>query len=947
MHWKVRITYQIQVFFLIFYDYIPDAQGYKGAIFQNGRPTGGIVNIARKDIAQQNISSMGCSVYYTTGVLYSVTDLTFSKNAITLTVGDTETLTATVMPENATDRTVIWSVGGTNQDAVQLFTDADCNNEVGTEPTTALTVYVKGISAGSATVTATSNADSEKKASCDVTVNAAQTQTEELLTTITGTGSNANPATSANVSYSVEGVATLTFSGEVYYVSVWGWWGYGITLTVTPADGYTITKCVFYDNKDNNATDSEAPFVVETAEDQKMPKVNGSYIYPYSDSAGVKKIEVYGYATPTATHSVTITAGDHMTKTTDSGATAQADLSGPMTDVVYTADNGYYFPTTYSVAAVSGISVTRDSYTQITVSGTPTADAAIALTAPTAKTTPDAPTTATATDCTTADNNDGKLTGVTTAMEYKKSDAEDWTAGTGSDITGLVPGTYYVRVKATDTTNESANQELTIAEYTAPTYTVTYKVVNGTWSDDSTTDKTETVQSGSSPASVPTGMKASSGYTGGAWDTNPAEATITGTTTFTYTFTAKQPATVTKVPETKTLTYNGSAQELVTAGEVTGGTMYYAVTTENTAPTDENLYTTSIPTATNAGTYYVWYKVVGAENYNDTEPVCVVVAISEASEGIGSGTEPPTPTSDGDTGTSTSPYIPIIVAPAEPTPTPELTLTPESTSALEPTQVPEETTPTPISTEAPEEPKTTSEPSIPDEFTDEDKIPYEEVIIDEGYIRDITGTKEATAESNPYGTKIVNSAELKSLLQITDTAEDEGVNVWLDIQDISDTISDEEKELITEAGTDDYTVALFLDATLFIKVGDNEPEKVSETNGKLKVSILIPEELRVPGRSYEIIRLHDGEATVIGGVYDEETFTFTFETDRFSAYAVAYKEQASAAEEPAERNDDKGADTLPQTGTRPVDVFFGFGLVVVCYGAIVCLTDLWRRREED
>ncbi len=160
------------------------------------------------------------------------------------------------------------------------------------------------------------------------------------------------------------------------------------------------------------------------------------------------------------TVSVTITPGSNMTKTTDSGDAEQTGLTGAMADVVYTAVDGYYFPTNYSVAEVSGIKVTRDSYTQITVSGTPTADAAIALTAPTAKTTPDAPTAA-ATDCTTTDNNDGKLTGVTTEMEYKKSDAENWTAGTGSDITGLVPGTYYVRVKATETTNASTNQELT------------------------------------------------------------------------------------------------------------------------------------------------------------------------------------------------------------------------------------------------------------------------------------------------------------------------------------------------------------------------------------------------------------------------------------------------------------------------------------------------------
>ena len=69
--------------------------------------------------------------------------------------------------------------------------------------------------------------------------------------------------------------------------------------------------------------------------------------------------------------------------------------------------------------------------------------------------------------------------------------------------------------------------------------TVTYKVVNGTWSDGSTDDKTETVASGSNPADVPTGMIATEGYTGGSWDTEPATAIITENTTFTYTFTAE------------------------------------------------------------------------------------------------------------------------------------------------------------------------------------------------------------------------------------------------------------------------------------------------------------------------------------------------------------------------------------------------------------------------
>ncbi|MDO4805340.1 MAG: hypothetical protein Q4A32_11035 [Lachnospiraceae bacterium] len=63
----------------------------------------------------------------------------------------------------------------------------------------------------------------------------------------------------------------------------------------------------------------------------------------------------------------------------------------------------------------------------------------------------------------------------------------------------------------------------------------------------------------------------------------------------------------------------------MSAGTAEGGTMQYALGTETEA-TEQ--YTTSIPTATDAGTYYVWYKVVGDENHTDTEAVCVTATIT-------------------------------------------------------------------------------------------------------------------------------------------------------------------------------------------------------------------------------------------------------------------------------------------------------------------------------
>lgn len=69
------------------------------------------------------------------------------------------------------------------------------------------------------------------------------------------------------------------------------------------------------------------------------------------------------------------------------------------------------------------------------------------------------------------------------------------------------------------------------------------------------------------------------------------------------------------------LTYNGQAQALVTAGDVTGGTMQYS--------TDGSSYSADIPTGTAAKTYTVWYKVVGDANHNDTTPASVNVTIAQ------------------------------------------------------------------------------------------------------------------------------------------------------------------------------------------------------------------------------------------------------------------------------------------------------------------------------
>jgi DNA-directed RNA polymerase subunit M/transcription elongation factor TFIIS len=100
-----------------------------------------------------------------------VTGVTLSSSTASVNVGDKVALTATVAPDNATEKTVKWSVGGTNADAVKLYTDEACTTEVGADATSALTVYAKGLSAGEATVTVVASSDETKTATCTITVN--------------------------------------------------------------------------------------------------------------------------------------------------------------------------------------------------------------------------------------------------------------------------------------------------------------------------------------------------------------------------------------------------------------------------------------------------------------------------------------------------------------------------------------------------------------------------------------------------------------------------------------------------------------------------------------------------------------------------------------------------------------------------------------------------------
>ena len=82
----------------------------------------------------------------------------------------------------------------------------------------------------------------------------------------------------------------------------------------------------------------------------------------------------------------------------------------------------------------------------------------------------------------------------------------------------------------------------------------------------------------------------------------------------------KADAEVVTAPTAEELIYSTAAQTLTTAGTAAGGSMRYKL--------GDGEWQETIPTATNAGTYTVWYKAAGDDNHNDTEPESVTVIIA-------------------------------------------------------------------------------------------------------------------------------------------------------------------------------------------------------------------------------------------------------------------------------------------------------------------------------
>lgn len=123
--------------------------------------------------------------------------------------------------------------------------------------------------------------------------------------------------------------------------------------------------------------------------------------------------------------------------------------------------------------------------------------------------------------------------------------------------------------------------------------------------------------------------------------------------------------------------------------------------------------------------------------------------------------------------------------------------------------------------------------------------------------------------------------------ELSEVAEGKKIEIVLEVKEA------QTNELI-ESSTKGYIVGKYLDITLYKNI-DGTNKSIHELTKVMKVTIKVPEELinkdSKTKREYFIARSHNGKVDILETKYNEKTNNLTFETDKFSDYAIIYKDK--------------------------------------------------------
>lgn len=204
-----------------------------------------------------------------------------------------------------------------------------------------------------------------------------------------------------------------------------------------------------------------------------------------------------------------------------------------------------------------------------------------------------------------------------------------------------------------------------------------------------------------------------------------------------------------------------------------------------------------------------------------------------------------------------------------------------------------------------------------------------EIVAPEGVNVSFTGSKEDILKA-VFGDNYADLVAAGYKLDVVMTVKDETA------------VSADDKALVEGALSSDMHIGLIIDVSL-VMTKDGVSTVVANSSKPVSFAIGVPDSIIADGRTYSVIRVHNGAAENIGGTYDAANKTITVASDKYSTYAVVYKNAPAPQPEPtvtyypitADRNVTTSASTAAAGTQVNVRVDFGYDAYVYCGGRVI------------
>jgi arabinogalactan endo-1,4-beta-galactosidase len=194
---------------------------------------------------------------------------------------------------------------------------------------------------------------------------------------------------------------------------------------------------------------------------------------------------------------------------------------------------------------------------------------------------------------------------------------------------------------------------------------------------------------------------------------------------------------------------------------------------------------------------------------------------------------------------------------------------------------------------------------------------------DEEESGDVPNTSLASTEQELLDAAVFTPKELEALAADPELH----TTILLAVADQKDGIEGEEKECVDNTALKNgYTVDRYLAINLHKLIGDDDV-LVTKLAAPISIAIELPEDLinkdSTKTRTYGIIRIHKNdetgelESTLLAAT--EEDGILTFQTDRFSTYAIVYKDTAVSTEEPKQQENQNQQNKTDTTKTNAAE----------------------------